>query len=275
MSDKRKKVGGAPGSEMSFLDHLEELRWHVVRSVIVISVLAVVLFCYNDFIFGTVIFGPKKVTFITYKVFCKLSHLLNMGDSLCVRDIPFSLINTDLSGQFTMHMWISFIGGIIVASPYILWEVWRFIRPALHEKEQKSARSFVLFASALFLTGVAFSYYVIVPLTVNFLGTYQVSADVTNMIEMDSYISTLTTLTLATGIIFELPIVVYFLTRFGIMSPEFMRKYRRHAVVVILLVAAIITPSSDVATQLIVAFPLYILYEVSIFVSKYVVRQKA
>ena len=273
MFEKIKKVAN-PNSEMSFLDHLEALRWHLIRSVVVVAVLAVVLFCYNDFIFGTIIFGPKKVDFITYRLFCKLSHWLNLGDSLCIKEIQFSLINTDLSGQFTMHMWISFIGGVIVASPYILWEVWQFIKPALHEKEKKSATSFIFFASFLFLTGVLFSYYVIVPLSVNFLGTYQVSADVTNMISMDSYISTLTTLTLATGIIFELPIVVYFLTRFGIMSPEFMRKYRRHAVVVILLVAAIITPSSDVATQLIVAFPLYILYEASIFVSKYVVRKQ-
>lgn len=272
MLDKLKKAAD-PNSEMSFLDHLEALRWHLMRSVIAICVIAVVLFFFNEFIFGTIIFGPKNPDFITYRAFCKLSHLLNLGDSLCVNEISFSLINTDLAGQFTMHMWISLVGGLILAFPYVLWELWSFIRPALHEKEQKSANSFVFFASFLFLTGVLFSYYIIVPLSVNFLGTYQVSADVVNMISMDSYISSVSTLTLATGIIFELPIIVYFLTRFGILSPEFMQKYRKHAVVVILIVAAIITPSSDITTQLVVAVPLYVLYEVSIFVSRYVVKE--
>lgn len=193
---------------------------------------------------------------------------------MCIREIPFKLINTELSGQFTTHMWISFIGGLIVGFPYVLWELWRFIKPALHEKERKNTTGFVFFASLLFITGVLFSYYIIVPLTINFLGSYQVSADVDNMISMSSYISTVTTLTLATGIVFELPIVVYFLTKFGIMTPDFMRKYRRHALVVILIVAALITPSPDISSQLLVAIPLYILYEFSIFVSSYVVKKQ-
>ena len=263
-----------PNSEMSFLDHLEALRWHLVRSVIVVFALAIVLFFFNDFIFGTVIFGPKKVDFLTYRWLCKLSYYLGMGESMCIREIPFSLINTELSGQFTMHMWISFIGGVILSFPYLLWEIWRFIRPALREGERKNTRGFVLVSSFLFLTGILFSYYLIVPLSVNFLGSYQVSADVINMISMDSYISTVTTLTLASGILFELPIIVFFLTKFGIISPAFMRKYRKHALVVILIVAAVVTPSPDISSQLIVAIPLYILYEASIFVSKYVERKK-
>lgn len=271
MPDQLSNTGN---SEMSFLEHLEALRWHLVRSIVVIMAVAIVLFFFHEFIFGAIIFGPKNPDFITYRVFCKLSHLLNLGDSLCIKEISFSLINTDLSGQFTMHIWISFTGGAILAFPYVLWELWRFIRPALHEKERKSANSFVFFASFLFLSGVLFSYYVIVPLSVNFLGTYQVSAEVVNMISMDSYISSVSTLTLATGIIFELPIIVYFLTRFGILSPEFMKRYRKHAVVIILVVAAVITPSSDVTTQLVVAVPLYFLYEISIFVSKYVMKQQ-
>ena len=264
-----------PNSEMSFLDHLEALRWHLVRSVVVIFSLAILLFIYNDFVFGTVIFGPKKVDFLTYRLLCKLSYALGMGESMCIRSIPFSLINTELSGQFTTHMWISFIGGVILGFPYILWEIWMFIKPALHEKERKNTNGFVFFASFLFVTGILFSYYLIVPLTINFLGNYQVSPDVTNMITMDSYISTITTLTLASGILFELPIIVFFLTKFGIISPAFMRKYRKHALVIILIVAGIVTPSPDISSQLIVAFPLYLLYEVSIFVSRYVVRKKA
>ncbi len=260
--------------EMSFLDHLEDLRWHLVRSVIVVITLAIVLFCYNDFVFGTIIFGPKHVDFITYRVMCKVSHFIGAGDSMCIGEIPFSLINTELSGQFTMHMWISFVAGLILGFPYVLWELWRFIKPALHEKERKNTSGFVFFASLLFLTGVSFSYFIIVPLTVNFLGSYQVSKDVANMVSMDSYISTVTTLTLATGIVFELPIIVFFLTKFGFMTPEFMRKYRRHAVVVILIVAALITPSPDMSSQLLVAFPLYMLYEISIFVSRSVVRSQ-
>lgn len=260
--------------DMSFLDHLEELRWHLVRSVVAVFVLAIILFFYNDFVFGTVLFGPRHPDFITYRLMCRFSHFIGAGDSMCIKEIKFSLINTDLAGQFTMHMWISFVAGIIVGIPYILWELWRFIKPALHDKEKKTTRGFVFYASTLFITGVLFSYYIIVPMSVNFLGNYEVSKDVVNMVSMDSYISVVTTLTLATGIVFELPILVYFLTKFGIISPEFMRKYRKHALVVILIVGGVITPSPDVSSQLLVAFPLYMLYEVSIFVSKFVIKKQ-
>jgi sec-independent protein translocase protein TatC len=171
-------------------------------------------------------------------------------------------------------MWIAFIGGLIVGSPYVLWEVWRFIKPALKDREKKSSTGFIISASFLFVSGVLFAYYIIVPLMVNFLGNYKVSEMVENNFTMDSYISTVTTLSLATGLIFELPILVYFLTKFGIMSPQFMRKYRKHAVVVILIVAGVITPSPDITSQLLVAFPLYFLYEFSIFVSAYVMKRK-
>lgn len=259
---------------MSFLDHLEALRWHLVRSAIVVVILAVVLFFLKDLVFDTIILGPKHVDFLTYRAMCRFSHFIGAGDDLCITSIPFSLINTELSGQFTMHMWIALVGGIIVAFPYILWEIWRFIKPALSAKEQNNTRGFVFFASLLFMTGVLFSYFMIVPMTINFLGSYQVSTEIANTITMDSYISTVTTLTLATGIVFELPIVVYFLTRFRIISPAFMRKYRKHAVVVILIVGAVITPSPDVSSQLLVSVPLYILYEASIFVSRYVERMR-
>lgn len=263
-----------PSGEMSFFEHLEALRWHLVRSAIFIITLGIVLFFCKELVFDTILLGPKHPDFLTYRLMCKFSNAIGAGDELCINSIPFSLINTDLSGQFTMHMWIAFVGGLILGFPYLLWELWRFIKPALKETEGGGVKGFVFFATILFLIGVLFSYYMIVPLTINFLGAYQVSAEISNTITLDSYVSTVTTLTLATGIVFELPIVVYFLTRFRIISPEFMKKYRKHAVVVILIVAAVITPSPDISSQLLVAIPLYILYELSIFVSKYVARMR-
>ncbi|MCC6691564.1 MAG: twin-arginine translocase subunit TatC [Bacteroidia bacterium] len=261
-------------AEMSFLDHLEALRWHLVRSAIAVVALAITLFFMKAFVFDVIVLGPKHPDFLTYRLLCRFSHFIGAGNNLCINSIPFSLINTDLSGQFTMHMWIAFVGGLIIAFPYILWEIWRFVKPALNEKERSNTRGFVFFATILFLTGVSFSYFMIVPLTINFLGSYQVSSEIANTITMDSYISTVTTLTLATGIVFELPIVVYFLTRFGIISPAFMRQYRKHASVVILIIGAVITPSPDISSQLLVSIPLYLLYEASIFVSKYVENRR-
>ncbi len=258
------------GAEMSFLDHLEALRWHLVRSAIAVVVLAIVIFLMKELVFDVIILGPKHAHFLSYRLLCRFSHFIGAGEGLCITTIPFSLINTELSGQFTTHMWISIVGALILAFPYILFEIWRFVKPALQEKERNNTRGFVFFASLLFLSGVLFSYYLIVPLTINFLGSYQVSTEVQNTITMSSYISTITTLTLATGLVFELPIVVYFLTKFGIISPAFMRKHRKHAVVVILIVGAVITPSPDVSSQLLVSIPLYILFEISIYVSRYV-----
>ncbi len=260
--------------EMSFWGHIETLRKHIIRSVIVVAILTVVLFCFPEFLFDTIIFGPLNNNFLTYRGFCKLSHLLELEDQLCFGHYTFKLQSLGLADQFTSQMWIAFLGGLILGSPYLLWELWRFIRPALHEKEKKASTGFIAASSALFIIGVLFSYYIIVPLTINFLGNYQVSAMVENNFTMDSYISTVTTLTLASGLVFELPVIVYFLTKFGIVTPQFMRKYRKHAVVVILIVAAVITPSPDITSQLLVAFPLYFLYEASIFVSAYVIKQQ-
>lgn len=260
-------------AEMSFLEHLEALRWHLMRAVIAIITLAIVLFFYREIVFDHFLFAPKHPDFWTYRMLCLLSDYLDMGDALCIKELPFELINTELSGQFTMHIWVSFVAGFILAAPYVLWEIWRFIKPALHEKERKYSKGVVFFSSLLFFAGVLFGYYVIVPLSINFLGSYQVSADVKNMIAMDSFVSTVTTITFASGIVFELPIVIYFLTQIGLMTPQFMRTYRKHATVIILIVAAIITPSPDVTSQLLVAIPLYLLYELSIFVSMYVVKK--
>lgn len=260
-------------AEMSFLEHLEALRWHLMRAVIAVVTLAIILFFYREIVFDNFLFAPKHPDFWTYRMLCLLSDYLDMGDALCIRELPFELINTELSGQFTMHIWVSFVAGFILAAPYVLWEIWRFIKPALHEKERKYSKGVVFFSTLLFFAGVLFGYYVIVPLSINFLGSYQVSADVKNMIAMDSFVSTVTTITFASGIVFELPIVIYFLTQIGLMTPQFMRTYRKHAMVIILIVAAVITPSPDVTSQLLVAFPLYLLYELSIFVSMYVVKK--
>ena len=269
-----RKSSHNPGAEMSFLDHIEALRWHLVRSVLAIVIFAIVLFCFREFVFDDIIFASKHTDFWTYRMLCKLSVALNLEDGLCVTTIPFELINTNLSGQFTMHIWVSLVGGFILALPYVLWELWRFIKPALKQTEKNYTSGVVFYSSLLFICGVLFGYYAIVPLSVNFLASYQISADVKNMIEMDSFISTVTTLTLAAGLIFELPIVIYFLSKIGLVTDTFLRKYRKHSVVVILIVAAVITPSPDVTSQLMVAFPLYLLYEISIYVSAYVVRKK-
>jgi sec-independent protein translocase protein TatC len=259
--------------EMSFLGHLEALRWHLFRSAIAVITFALILFFFKEFLFDTVLLAPKQPDFITYRVLCSWGNKLGLGEELCVTVIPFTLISTDLAAQFTTHMWVAFIAGVVLSFPYIIWELWRFIKPALSVKERTFARGIVFYTSFLFLLGVLFGYYIITPMTVNFLGSYQVSEQVKNTITLDSFISMVTTMTLITGIVFELPIVVYFLTKIGILTAAFMRTYRRHAVVVILILAAVITPSSDATTLIMVAMPLYVLYEISILVSAYVMRK--
>lgn len=274
-----KKTNAA--GEMSFWGHIDALRGHLFRSSLVVIIIAIVVFFYPEILFDKIIFGPLRSDFLTYRAFCKLGHWLQSnnlfkdGDQLCFGHYTFKLQSLGLSDQFTSQMWIAIIAGLIIGLPYVLWEVWRFIKPALKEKEKKASTSFIFSATALFLTGVLFAYYIIVPLMVNFLGNYKVSEMVENNFTMDSYIDTITTLTVATGIVFELPIIVFFLTKFGIMTPQFMRKYRKHAIVVILIVAGVITPSPDVTSQLLVAFPLYFLYEASIFVSMFEMKRKA
>lgn len=273
MLERLKNLFGTKNN-MSFLDHLESLRWHIIRSVIVLCIITAIMFFFNDFIFNTVLFGPTKPTFFTYRALCHLSRTLNWGGDLCMNQVNITLINTVMAGQLMMSIWGTFIAALVVTIPYMLWELWRFIKPALKEKELKSARGFVAISSLLFLIGAAFSYYVIVPWTVTFLSSFRMSGtDVKNYIDVRSYISMVTTLVLWSGVIFELPVVSYILTSIGLISPAFLKKYRRHAAVVILVVAALIAPP-DVASQVIVSIPLFILFEVSIFVSKYAERKK-
>ncbi len=264
--------GRGNDSEMGFLDHLEALRWHIVRSVIAIVVFAVIAFLNKEIIFDDIILAPKNPDFLTYRVLCNLSEKYNLD--MCFNKIDFNVVSLDLSGQFMTHMWVAFVIGFIIAFPYFIWEIWRFVKPALSDKEKKYSRGIVFFTSLLFLIGLLFGYYVIAPLSINFLGNYQVSPEVHNTISLDSYINTVTILSLSTGLVFELPMIVYFLSKIGFITPEFMRKYRKHAMVVNLIIAAFITPSPDVTSQMLVAIPLFILYEISIYVSKAVTKNK-
>ncbi|MBI3509268.1 MAG: twin-arginine translocase subunit TatC [Bacteroidetes bacterium] len=268
-SGDKKKQG-----EMSFLGHLNALRWHLVRSAAVIVVLAGVAFCFPEILFGKIILGPKDPNFFTYTFLCDLSHKWGMGESLCFKDFNFKFQNIEVTGQFTLAMWGSFVAGLVVGFPYLLWELWRFIKPALKQKEVKAAKGFIVYASALFLTGILFGYYIVTPMAIYFLGNYQVDPSIKNNFTIDSYISVVTTLVLLMGLVFELPIIIYFLAKLGIITAAFMRKYRKHALIVILIVAAVITPTTDIFTQMLVAVPLYMLFEVSIFVAKRVEKKR-
>ncbi len=258
---------------MSFLQHLEALRWHLVRSVIAIVGFAIVAFVFKYILFDIIIFGPKSPDFFTYRAFCSLSQKVGVKEIFCMDEFPFDILNTKMAGQFSTHIWVSLIAGFILAFPYVLWEVWRFIKPGLHENERSNSRGVIFFASVLFLSGVLFGYYLIAPLSVQFLGGYRVSAEVTNFIELNSYIATVSTVTLASGLIFELPILVYFFAKIGLLTPEWMKKYRRHSFVMILILSAIITPP-DISSQILVCLPIVFLYEISIKICKRVVKRQ-
>jgi sec-independent protein translocase protein TatC len=260
--------------ELTFIEHLEELRWHLARSLAAVSVISVVVFLLPGILFDTIIFGPKSEGFLTYTLFCNLSTWLGLGESLCIKPAVFSIINLEMSGQFLAHIKISFIAGLVVAFPYIFWEIWRFVRPGLYQTEVNAMRGIVAGSSFLFLVGILFGYFIITPFSINFLVAYSVSSAVDNSIAFASYIDTILAIVLASGIMFELPLVVFFLSKMGLLTPEDMRTYRRHALVVILVVAAVITPP-DVFSQVLVTVPVYLLYELSINISARVARQRA
>lgn len=268
----KKKKNISPEKEMSFLDHLEELRWHLVRSTLAVLILAVVAFIFKGFLFDVLIFGPTRPDFATYRMFCNISRSMGM-DSFCFQEMPFSIQSRKMAGQFSTHLWTSIYAGIIVGFPYILYEFWRFISPGLRENERKSSRGFIFIASVLFFLGVLFGYYVISPLSINFLGNYQVSEEVTNQFDLESYISLVRTSVLACGIVFELPILMYILTKIGLVTPEALKKYRKFSIIIILVLSALITPP-DVVSQIIVAIPILVLYEVSIYISKMVLKKE-
>ncbi len=265
-STKKKKHKKEKEVEMSFLDHLEELRWHIIRAFLSIVFFAVLAFLNKDFIFDTVIFNPKTPDFWTNRMFANLAEFTGM-DSLRINTQELQLISLKMADNFMTHIMTSIIAGLIVASPYVFFEVWRFISPALYDKEKSHSGGAVFYMSVLFIIGVLFGYFLIVPLSVHFLGSYSISSEVTNQINMRSYIGTVTSISLASGVIFELPIFVYFLSKIGILTPSLMKSYRRHAYVALLLLSAIITPP-DVFSQIMVCLPLVFLYEIGIVISK-------
>ena len=279
MAIKWKKSGKGDG-EMSFLEHLEEQRWHIIRSLLAIVIMMIIAFCFKNVLFNDIVLAPKNATFITNRLLCEFGHYLALHinlknpDVLCINTKPVNLISIKMAGQLTTHITVAMVAGLILAFPVIIREFWMFFKPALHSNEAKHARGAVLASSLLFFTGVLFGYFLLAPLSIYFLTSYQISSDVVNQINVRSFIGTLTSICLATGVVFELPIVAFFLTKIGIITPAFMRKYRKHAIVVIFIVAAIITPP-DVFSQTLVAIPLLILYEVSIFISARVMKQKA
>ena len=261
------------GKEMSFLDHLEDLRWHLIRSFLSVIVLASVAFLAKDFIFNVLIFGPKHSDFPTYKILCEIAQFIGFKDSFCFTELPFRIQSRTMGGQFSAHVWTSVTAGFIIAFPYILNEMWKFVSPGLKANERSSAKGFILIASLLFFIGVLFGYYVVTPLSINFLGTYQVSGEVHNDFDLSSYISLVRASVIASGLIFELPILIYILTKIGVVSPEILKKYRKISLVIVLILSAIITPP-DIASQVIVSVPIIVLYEISIYISKAVIRKQ-
>ena len=259
-------------NEMSFLNHLEVLRWTLIRSTLAIFVFGLVAFMMKDFIFNVIILAPKDPSFVTYRFLCSVSQLLGTN-GLCIDEIPFIVQSRTVAGQFSTHIWTSIFFGFVFAFPYIIYEVWKFLKPALYDSEQKNARSFIVVSSLLFFIGILFGYYVITPLSVNFLGSYRVADEVKNNFDLNSYTGLLKASCLSAGLIFELPIIIYFLTKMGLVTPEFLRKYRKYALVLVLILAAIITPP-DIISQVIVAIPMIILYETSIKISKYIIRKQ-
>ena len=261
------------GKEMSFLDHLEDLRWHLIRATLAIVIVAAAAFLAKDFIFDVLLFGPKNPDFPTYKLLCKLATNIGLEDSFCFTEEQFRIQSRTMAGQFSAHIWTSIMAGFIIAFPYVLYEFWKFISPGLHDNERSTSRGFIFIASLLFFTGVLFGYYVVTPLSINFLGSYRVSKQVFNDFDLSSYIGLVRASVLASGLIFELPIIIYFLTKVGLVTPEFLRTYRKFALVIVLILSAIITPP-DIASQVIVSVPVLILYEISIYISKWVVRKQ-
>lgn len=260
--------------EMSFLEHLEELRWHVVRSLAAVLIFTIAAFVAAPWIFQNIIFAPARVDFPTFRWLCSIGHFFGSGDALCVQEIPFKVQSRFMTGQFSMHIVASFVIGIVVAFPYITWELWRFIKPGLYAREKNSSRGAVAAISLLFLTGVLFGYYIMSPVMISFLANYQISDMIVNEFDITSYVGTIVGVVFGSGVLFQLPVVIFFLTKIGIVTPTYLRTYRKHAIVIILIVGAIVTPTADPLSQSLISVPLYLLYEISILISASVIRRK-
>lgn len=271
MSDPTKKSSDA---EMTFFEHLDALRPHLIRAATALFLVMIGAFLGKKFIIDLVLMGPQSPAFPTNRFFCYISHRFLNNDTLCINPVDLNLVNTSLGGQFNLHMQVALASAIVVAAPYLLWEIWRFIRPALTDFERKKSSLFVLYVSLCFFVGLAFGYFLIVPLSINFLAGYEASSAITNLTDVRSYLATVLQVSLACALVFQLPLLVYFLARMGIISSHFLRKYRRHAIVLLAIVSAIITPP-DLFSLILVVVPLYGLYEYSIVLATKVERKKA
>ena len=262
---------------MSFIDHLEVLRWHIVRSAIALVIAAIFIFIFIDWIFDNIIYAPARQSFVTYSALCNMGHTLHLGNSLCMPAVKIPLLINTVSGSFSSALDISFMGGLIIAFPYLFWELWRFIKPALSTKELKYSRGSIFWVSLCFFSGGAFGYFLLAPFTFNFLASFKIGTlgSQTYLPSLEDYIDTLVNIILGCGIAFELPVLAFVLSKIGLITPQYLRTYRKYAYVVILIVAAVITPSPDWTSQTIVAVPLIFLYEISIFISAKVARQQA
>lgn len=260
---------------MSFLDHLEALRWHLIRATLAVVLAGFAAFLAKGFIFDVLLFGPTNADFFTYDFLCRITSKVGLAGEggFCFDEMPFTIQSRTMGGQFSAHVWTSITAGFIISFPYVIYEFWKFVSPALYENERNTARGFIFISSLLFFLGVLFGYYVLTPLSINFLGKYQVSDVVLNEFDIGSYISLVRSSVIASGLIFELPIIIFFLTKIGLVTPESLRKYRKISLVVVLIISAVITPP-DILSQIIVAIPVLILYEVSILISKIVVRRE-
>jgi sec-independent protein translocase protein TatC len=258
--------------EMSFLDHLEELRWHIIRSLMAVVIFTIFAFIEVKWIFKNIILAPAKADFWTWRMLCKLGQTFSSED-LCIQDIPLQLQSRYMTGQFTITIVAAFVLGLIFSFPYIVWEVWRFIRPGLKKNERRNSTGVVAAVSSLFAAGIAFGYYVIAPLMVYIMVNYRIDEMIVNEFDITSYVQTFVSLVFGAGLLFQLPVVIYFLSKLGLVTPAFLRRYRRHSVILILIVAAIITPP-DPLSQTIISIPLYLLFEISILISARVEKQK-
>jgi sec-independent protein translocase protein TatC len=258
--------------DMSFLDHLEELRWHIIRSIIAIMVFTIVAFVEVKWIFNNIILAPASAQFPTWRALCKLGRAINNPD-LCIEDIHLELQSRYMTGQFTITIIAAFVLGLIIAFPYVVWELWRFIKPGLKNTERQGSTGAVAAVSLLFISGISFGYYVIAPLMVYVMVNYQISELIVNEFDITSYVSTFIALVFGSGVLFQLPVVIYFLSKLGIVTPMFLRQYRKHSIVVILIIAAIITPP-DPLSQILITIPLYLLFEISILISASVYRKR-
>lgn len=263
-----------PNAEMSFIDHLEELRWHIIRSVIAIIIGAIIVFIFIKDIVDDILFAPAKDSFVTYSWFCKAGHALGLGDSICMGGVHVKFLSTQMTEQFISSFTIAFVGGFIVAFPYVFWEFWRFVKPALSQKEIKKTRGIIFWVTLLFFSGVAFGYYILTPFMVNFYFTYSLSDLIEIKPTISDYLENLIYTTVGIGVLFQMPLLIMVLARIGIVSGKFLRKYRRHAFVIILIAAAIITPSTDPFSLAIVTLPLYLLFEASIIIASRINKQQ-